>query len=117
MNKYGVSEEQIARVAVKNLMNAADNLNAHRKMPDVTVEEVLNSKLYYDPIRELTMSPVSDGACAIVLASEEKAKETTDTPVWVEGVGSCQDGYLRDRNSTSLILCKKLPRMLMGWLE
>ena len=98
MNKYGVSEEQVARVAVKNLMNATDNPNAHRKMPDVTVEEVLNSKIYYDPIRELTMSPVSDGACAIVLACEQKAREITDKPVWIEGVGSCQDGYLRDRS-------------------
>ena len=98
MNKYGVSEEQVARVAVKNLVNAADNPNAHRKMPDLTVEEVLNSKLYYDPIRELTMSPVSDGACAVVLACEEKAKEITDKPVWIEGVGSCQDAYIRDRS-------------------
>lgn len=98
MNRHGVSEKQIAMVSVKNLTNAADNPNAHRKIPDLTVEKVLNSKLYYDPIRELTMSPVSDGACALVLASEEKAREITDNPVWIEGVGSCHDTYLRDRN-------------------
>jgi len=98
MNGYDVSEEQIAGVSVKNLANAANNPNAQRKMPDITVEEVLSSKLYYDPIRELTISPSSDGACALVLASEEKAKEITDNPVWIEGVGSCQDSYIRDRD-------------------
>jgi acetyl-CoA C-acetyltransferase len=98
MSKYGVSEEDIAMVAVKNLANAASNPNAHRQMLDITPEEVLNSKLYYDPIRELTMSPISDGACALVLASEERAREITDSPVWILGAGSCQDAYLRDRN-------------------
>lgn len=98
MNTNSVSAEQIAMVSVKNLMNAADNPNAHRKMPDLSVEEVINSKPYYEPIRELMISPISDGACALVLASEEKAREITDNPVWIEGASFCQDAYLRDRN-------------------
>ncbi len=102
MNMHSVSEEQVAQVAVKNIANAAENSYAHRQMPDVSVEDVMSSKLYYDPIRELTMSPISDGACALILASEEKAREITDKPVWIEGVGSCQDPYLRDRNIQNL---------------
>ncbi len=98
MNDHGVSEEDLAMVSVKNLANAANNPSAQRKMPDLSVEEVLESKIYYDPIRELMISPISDGACAMVLASEEKAREITDNPVWIEGVGTCQAGYLRDRN-------------------
>jgi len=70
MNRYSVSEEHLAMAAVKNITNAAENPCAHRKMPDVSVEEVMNSKVFYDPIRELTMSPISDGACALILASE-----------------------------------------------
>jgi len=101
-NKYGVSDEQIALVSVKNLVNAATNPYAHRKISDLNVQKVLDSKLYYDPIRELNISPVSDGACAVVLASEEKAKEITDAPVWIKGVGSCQDSYLRDRDLLKL---------------
>jgi len=101
-NEYGVSDEQIAMISVKNLANAARNPYAHRKIPDLTVEEVLDSKLYYDPLRELNISPISDGACAVVLASEEKVKEITDNPVWIKGVGSCQDSYLRDRNLLKL---------------
>ncbi|MHA1262722.1 MAG: thiolase family protein [Candidatus Freyarchaeota archaeon] len=102
MSKYDVLEEQLADVSVKNLSNAAKNPYAHRKIPGITIDEVLDSKLYYDPVRELTMSPISDGACAVVLASEKKAWDLTDDLVWIEGVGSSQDSYLRDRNLTRL---------------
>jgi len=107
MNAYGVSDDQLAMVSVKNIANAALNPNAHRKMPDISVEEVLDSRPYYEPIRELMMSPVSDGCCVLILASEEKAREITDKPVWITGVGSCADGYLRDRNLLGLDSLKK----------
>jgi len=102
MDAYGVSEEELAMVAVKNLANAGRNPHAHRRMPDVTLDEVLGSKLYYDPIRELTMSPISDGAAVVILAAEEKAREITDRPVWIEGAGLCADAYIRDRSLTRL---------------
>jgi len=102
MHGHGVSEEHLAMLAVKNISNAAANPSAHRKMPKVTMEEVMGSKVLCDPIRELMMTPVSDGACALILASEEKAKKITDKPVWIEGIGSCQDAYLRDRNLQKL---------------
>jgi acetyl-CoA C-acetyltransferase len=60
------------------------------------------SKLFYDPVRELTMAPISDGACALVLASEKRAREITDRPVWIQGVGFCHDAYLRDRDLSEL---------------
>ena len=107
MDAYGVSEEELAMVAVKNLANAGHNPHAHRRMQDVTLEEVLESKLYYDPIRELTMSPISDGAAVVILAAEEKARKITDRPVWIEGVGLCADAYIRDRSLTRLDSLKK----------
>ena len=110
MDKYGVGAEEGAMVSVKNLWCAAKNPNAHRKMPGVTVEDVLGSKMLYEPIRELMMSPVSDGACAVVLASEEKARKLTDNPVWIEGVGSSQDFYVRDRNLQRLEALEKAAR-------
>ena len=97
MTKYGVTDEQIAKVSVKNMRNACKNSYALRQMPDITVEEVLDSKMLYSPIRELNVYPITDGACAVMLASEERAKEITDEPVWIKGVGSCQDTYFRDR--------------------
>jgi acetyl-CoA C-acetyltransferase len=98
MDIHGVTDEHLAKVAVKNLSNAAANPWAHRKMAKVSVDEVLGSKVLCDPIRELMMSPVSDGACAVIIASEEKAREICSKPVWMEGVGSCQDAYIRDRD-------------------
>ncbi len=107
MDKYGAGEEDLARVAVKNLSNAAINPFAHRRMADVSIGEVLNSKMYYSPIRELMFSPISDGAAVVILASEDKAREVCCDPVWIEGIGTCQDAYLRDRNLLSLDSLKK----------
>lgn len=114
MDAYDVSEEQVAMVSVKNLRNAANNPNAHRRMPDVTLEEVLSSRPYYDPIRELNMSPRSDGACAVVIASEQMAWEITDSPVWIQGVGCCQDAYLRDRDLLRLDSLKTAAQKAYG---
>lgn len=102
MQSHDVSEEHLAMVAVKNISNAAANPWADRKMPQVSAEEVMASRMLCNPIRELMMSPVSDGACAVILASEEKAKKITDKPVWIEGVGSCQEAYIRDRDLQKL---------------
>jgi len=111
MDSHGVTEEHLAKVAVKNLSNAAANPWAHRKMAKVSVNEVLASKVLCDPIRELMMSPVSDGACAVIIASEEKAREITSNPVWIEGVGSCQEAYIRDRDLGRLESLKTAARM------
>jgi len=82
MDKYGISEEQAARVAVKNRKNAMNNPHAHLKM-DLTVEQVLKSKMLAYPIKMLDMCPTSDGACAMIFASEAKAKKTCQNPAWV----------------------------------
>jgi acetyl-CoA C-acetyltransferase len=99
MNRYGVSEEQVAGVSVKNLGNAAKNPYALRKMPDIDIDSVMGSRMLYSPIRELNAYPLTDGACALLLAAEDKAGEITDKPVWIEGVGNCQGAYhLGDRD-------------------
>ncbi|MGQ9721438.1 MAG: thiolase family protein [Candidatus Jordarchaeum sp.] len=85
MNKYGISEEDGAQVAVKNLKNALFNSNAHRKMR-ATVEDIMESPVTAYPLRELMCCPASDGACALILANEKKAKEYTDEPIWITGI-------------------------------
>jgi acetyl-CoA C-acetyltransferase len=82
MHKYGITEEQAAKVAVKNRRNAINNPHAHLKM-DLTVEQVLNSKMLAYPIKILDMCPTSDGACAMIFASEQKAKKICPNPAWV----------------------------------
>jgi acetyl-CoA C-acetyltransferase len=99
MREYGVSEERVAGVSVKNLRNASLNPLALRKMPDVDVDDVMASKMLYSPIRELNSYPLTDGACAVLMAEEKKAKLITENPVWIEAIGNSSDSYyLGDRN-------------------
>lgn len=98
MHKYGVTEEQCAQVVVKNLDNGRKNPHTHGGAK-ITVEEVLRSKVLAAPIKELEAYPVSDGACAMVLANEEKTRKWSSTPVWISGMASRLDAfYLGDRD-------------------
>lgn len=90
MDKYKITEEQAAKVVVKNLGNALNNPYAHKK-GKISVDEVLKSPVMAHPIKVLDCAAYSDGTCAVLLASEEKAKKLTDNPIWVKGVGWCVD--------------------------
>lgn len=93
MLKYGLTEKQLAAYAAKNLRNAAKNPYALRQIADATPDTVLQSKPLYLPLHELHGYPATDGACALFLAAEKKAKRWTDKPVWIRGAASCQDTY------------------------
>lgn len=98
MDRAGVSEEQLAGVAARSRQWAAKNPVAQDTAP-LTPEEALASPMLADPIREKFAYPVSDGAIAMVLASEERARAITDKPVWVTGLGNCYDTfYLGERD-------------------
>jgi len=82
MEKYGTTAEQVAKVAVKNRKNVCLNLNVSEKYrTKVTLEEVLHSPVIADPLTRLSCCPVSDGAAAVVLASEKVARQYTNKPV------------------------------------
>lgn len=98
MFKYGVNEEQCAKVVVKNRKNGRNNPFAQLHS-EIRIEDVLKSQMIAEPIKLLDAKPVSDGACAMILASEEKAKKITNKPVWIKGIGNCYDlHYLGDRD-------------------
>lgn len=86
MAKYGIKKEDIALVSVKNKRNAMNNPYA-QAAANITVDDVLNSEVLVWPVNRLDVSPVSDGAAAMVLATEDIVRRYTDTPVWIEGVG------------------------------
>lgn len=86
MTRYGLTQRDIAPVAVKNKRNALDH-PAAQLGADITVEDVVNSEIMAWPVTRLSVSPTSDGAVALVLAAEDVAKRITDNPVWIEGVG------------------------------
>ena len=89
MERFGLTQEHFAKLAVKSHRNGALNPHAmYRK--EVTVEEVLRSGDVAFPLTRMMCSPVCDGAAAAVLCSREKAAQFTTRPVWIQGsvVGS-----------------------------
>jgi len=92
MARSGVTEEQLADLVVRSREWAAKNPVAQETQP-LTREEVLAAPMLADPIRESFMYPVSDGAVAMILANEQRAREITDKPVWVTGLGNCHDSF------------------------
>ncbi len=87
MTSYGLDKRDIATVAVKNKRNAVDHPAALLGQADITVEDVLASEVLAWPVQRLDVSPISDGAVALVVAAEGVAEKLTDKPVWIEGVG------------------------------
>lgn len=90
MHQFGTTREQLAMVAVKNHDNAMDNPIAHfhRK---ITIQDVLSSQLVADPLRLLDCSPISDGAAAVILAPADKARQYTDSPVYIKASAQASD--------------------------
>jgi acetyl-CoA C-acetyltransferase len=86
MHAHNVSEEDIALVSVKNKGNALDHPCAQLGAK-ITVDDVMNSEPICLPVKRLDVSPPSDGAAAVILASEDVARKYTDDPVWIDGVG------------------------------
>lgn len=98
MYKYGITAEQCAMVAVRNRANAKNNPLAQEPM-DITVDDVLGSKMLVSPIRLLDTKPISDGACAMIMTTEARAKKLTKNPVWIMGASNCYEThYLGDRD-------------------
>ena len=91
MERFGTTEEDLAKVAVKNHKYGAINPLAHLQH-EITVDKVLDSCMVAWPLKLYDCCPISDGAAAVVLASEAKVKELEiEDPVWIEAVGVASD--------------------------
>jgi acetyl-CoA C-acetyltransferase len=90
MDKFSVPPEKIARFPVVCHKHALNSPHAQFKK-SVTVDDVLNSPMVADPIRLYECSGIGDGAAAVILASEEKAREITDSPILVAASAVAND--------------------------
>ena len=93
MHEYGTTKEQLAMVGVKNHHYGAMNPVAHLPK-EVPLEEAVNAMIIAWPLGLYDCCLISDGGAAAILMSEEKAREYTDTPVWIKGIGSGSDTML-----------------------
>jgi acetyl-CoA C-acetyltransferase len=100
MQKYGTTEEQLAKVRVKSGKYSVLNPLAMFQRV-LTLEECLAARVIASPLKLYDCCANADGASCVIMASEEKAKKITDTPVWVAGIGSASD-TLSTTNRTNL---------------
>jgi acetyl-CoA acetyltransferase len=91
MKTYGITEEQVANVAVIQREWAAKNPRATFKDP-ITVDDVLNSRMIAYPFRILMCCLVTDGGGALILTSAERAKDFPQKPVYILGTGESVEG-------------------------
>ncbi|MEQ8235451.1 MAG: beta-ketoacyl synthase N-terminal-like domain-containing protein [Syntrophomonadaceae bacterium] len=86
-------KEQMAAVSVQSHEYAAKNPHAQFQKP-ITREDVLKSMMISTPLQLHDACPFSDGAAAIVVASEEIAKKLTNKPVYFAGIGQASSGKI-----------------------
>ncbi len=95
MHQYGTTGADLARIAVATRAHAVRNPEAVQAMTDllyvgtgeITVDDVLGSRMVADPLHLLDCCMVSDGGGAVVIASADVARDCKKKPVWIIGSG------------------------------
>ncbi|MDD5224675.1 MAG: thiolase family protein [bacterium] len=106
MHDYGTTREQFAKISVKNHKHGAMNPYAQYQK-EVTLEQVLNSRMICDPVTLLQCTPTGDGAACVILASPKVAKKYTTKMVKVAGSTVMNGAYKAHQGSfTSIASCK-----------
>jgi acetyl-CoA acetyltransferase len=86
MHEFGTTIEQLAEIAVSARYNASMNPEAFYQDP-ITIDDVLGERMMAEPLTKLQCCIRSDGGGAVVLASEERARDCAKAPVWILGSG------------------------------
>ena len=103
----GITDAHLAKVVELSRKNASKNpLTILKEL--IAAEDVMNSPMICDPIREKHVYPISDGSIAMLVATEDRVSEFTDKPVWITGFGNCMDSYFPgDRDLASNFALKR----------
>ena len=109
MHQYGTTSEQLAEIAVTTRRHATRNPAAVEALTDlgirrngeITVDDVLSSRVIADPLHLLDCCLVSDGGGAVVIVSPEVARDIKQPPVWVLGSGEAV-GYFDNSSEISV---------------
>jgi acetyl-CoA C-acetyltransferase len=94
MHEYGTTPEQLAEIAVTTRAHALRNPDAVAGLHaigitsgELTVDDVLGSRMVADPLHLLECCIVSDGGGAVVIVGEDVAAGIRRPPVWILGSG------------------------------
>jgi acetyl-CoA C-acetyltransferase/acetyl-CoA acyltransferase len=86
-------KEQMATVSVQSHEYGMNNPHAQFQK-EITIDQVLSGPMVTTPLQLLDCCPFSDGAAALVLASEDKAKKLIENPVYISGIGQASSGRM-----------------------
>ncbi len=86
MDAYGTTEEDLAKVSVKNHYYSQFNPKAMFQK-EFTLEKVLSTRVIASPLKSLDCCANADGASCLILANESKAKKFAEQPIWIKGLG------------------------------
>ena len=100
MSDFKVEKETLAMIPVNDHMNASKNPDAQYKNK-ITVEQALSSTAVAEPLNLMDCSPVTDGAAALILASENYVKKNKLDGVRIVSSAQAQD-YLAVHSRKSM---------------
>jgi len=86
MHEFGTTREQLVEVAIKNHFYGAKNPKALFQK-EITMEKALESDEVALPFQIYDCCANADGAACVILASEDRARDISKKPVWLEGLG------------------------------
>jgi acetyl-CoA acetyltransferase len=84
MIEYGTTSEQLGTIAVQFRKNAELNERAMQRTP-ITMDDYFNSRMIVDPFHMLDICLETDGACAVLVTSADRAKDMKHKPIYVMG--------------------------------
>lgn len=109
MIKYGSTSEDLAHIAVTMRANAVDNPRAVMRKP-ISFEEHQASRMIADPLRLFDVCLETDGACAVLVTSADRAQDTRHGPIFLLGAatggvrrpGFAFDGFFMNNDMADL---------------
>jgi acetyl-CoA C-acetyltransferase len=108
MHDYGTTEEQLAKVAVKNHYHGSLNPKAQIQK-EITLENALASRVIAWPLKLYDCSLITDGASCLILTKPELAKKFTDLPIQIVGSGQASDTIgLYERETLTALKAAKI---------
>ncbi len=106
MAEFGTKPEQLAKVAVDQRKNACKNPTALFGSKEITIDDVLNSRMIVDPLHLLEIVSPCTGGAAFIVTSAERAKSAPNRPVYLLGAGEAGGhcGITRARSLTTSLV-------------
>ena len=90
MAAYGTTEEQLAKIRVKNASYGANNPKAHYRK-ELTLDDCLNSEFVAAPLKKFDCCANADGSSCLIVARGDIARRVAKIPIWIIGLGAATD--------------------------